>query len=1017
MRRISTVLAALVLTGAGAAPASAADDALVQTYHRVLLENTRFVESTWDDAIGSYPIADYQFVSTFGNAVLLHLGDYDADAAGVSRAELEDHTVRSIAYAAAHSRYVDPNGTWGGTVYWDAAFEAYFAAGAKLMWDQLDAATRRNVDAIIAGSADHIVALGADADTNFLAGDWRANTRMEEMGNRTMPLAAALAYLPDDAHASEWREWLDRWLESMDGLPAADQANATPVDGRPISAWTQAHNIFDTFIVENHGSYAPHYQASVGAYPGRDAAQFVIAGRPLPDALGKVANARELLATLQQLGTGAGVPAHLMVADRYHLYGRDVLPISYFATVLGDPYAAREERMLAAQLEPYVAYPPEGRLTKFSGEPKYEPEARAEVAMALLLHQWRGDVTPASEDAYFRHASGATDYGADVGLVAQQSPRAMAAAVTKAGYAKFAFMPQHDNWLFDISGASPSLLPAGSSVLGRTAHVYQRLRDGFDGTATMVRTPGGVAGYTTLPDGRVVYATSGTAADEGTLRVFNLDMPGVAGLDGDRTFTAADGSATLPGDAGGDGAVDAVPLPPTQARYVRMLGVQPATQFGYSAWAFEVRGPGSDADLALHRPTTASSDFGAGFTPEEATDGDPATRWAVARDQRSRADSWIAVDLGSVQAIDRVTLSWESAYGAEYRIQVSDDGQTWHDAAAVPPTATLRGNWLNVDGRAGFVIRNSANPIRVGPTSVTLSSGPAAGSAGMVIEGRPAEQPADTAHAAARPAPSGGPPTLKAALDDGYLSLFDLGNAAITGSELRIPQHDAVTLYRGRQRTEPGASVYEVTLAGADARLEPPRMLLSARGGGAPPADLTVHLDDSRTVRVANAAHAPARIVLRSSTTGDEQAVTVAGGQTRTVAFGGPRLPTDDLALARRTFPTWPLPAGMTDPERAVDGDPATAWLPGTGGRLVVDLGASHALSSARLLWSDGRVHPYELETSADGLTWSTAAAVKDGSHDRGIALAATARYVAVKVEDSASASAGLMTLAVSGND
>src|SRR6185436_19473474 len=69
--------------------------------------------------------------------------------------------------------------------------------------------------------------------------------------------------------------------------------------------------------------------------------------------------------------------------------------------------------------------------------------------------------------------------------------------------------------------------------------------------------------------------------------------------------------------------------------------------------------------------------------------------------------------------------------------------------------------------------------------------------------------------------------------------------------------------------------------------------------------------------------------------------VRVRPGRSRDVVVpGAPVTPTADLARGRGPFPTSPLPAGMTSPARAVDGDPRTAWRPGPAGRMVVDLGA-----------------------------------------------------------------------------
>lgn len=213
----------------------------------------------------------------------------------------------------------------------------------------------------------------------------------------------------------------------------------------------------------------------------------------------------------------------------------------------------------------------------------------------------------------------------------------------------------------------------------RSAHAYSRRRDGVDASATAVRTPTGVAGFTTLPDGTAVYATSGLAAGEGRLNVYNLSMPGVPGLDGSRTFTWSGGSTDLAG--GGDGGVDELRFPAVSGRYVRMYGVRAANQYGFSIWEMSVHN-GASANLATGRPVSASS-ADPNFPATQTVDGDPNTRWAVAVDQRTQP-GWLTVDLGSTQPIDRVTVNWEAAYATHYRVEVSNDGQNWQTAAQVP---------------------------------------------------------------------------------------------------------------------------------------------------------------------------------------------------------------------------------------------------------------------------------------------------------------------------------------------
>ena len=79
-------------------------------------------------------------------------------------------------------------------------------------------------------------------------------------------------------------------------------------------------------------------------------------------------------------------------------------------------------------------------------------------------------------------------------------------------------------------------------------------------------------------------------------------------------------------------------------------------------------------DLAEGKPTTASSvEPNTSFTPDLATDGYADTRWSS-----DHVDpSWLQVDLGSVQTVNRVVLAWEAAYGKNYQIQMSNDGTTW----------------------------------------------------------------------------------------------------------------------------------------------------------------------------------------------------------------------------------------------------------------------------------------------------------------------------------------------------
>lgn len=96
---------------------------------------------------------------------------------------------------------------------------------------------------------------------------------------------------------------------------------------------------------------------------------------------------------------------------------------------------------------------------------------------------------------------------------------------------------------------------------------------------------------------------------------------------------------------------------------------------GIETRSFRVVPPAVDGDnLAQGSPTTASSfQTFENLVPENATDGDAASRWASDWSD----PQWIQVDLGSVTSFDHVQLIWETSYGKSYQIQVSDDGENW----------------------------------------------------------------------------------------------------------------------------------------------------------------------------------------------------------------------------------------------------------------------------------------------------------------------------------------------------
>ncbi|MEV7098426.1 discoidin domain-containing protein [Amycolatopsis sp. NPDC051045] len=95
-----------------------------------------------------------------------------------------------------------------------------------------------------------------------------------------------------------------------------------------------------------------------------------------------------------------------------------------------------------------------------------------------------------------------------------------------------------------------------------------------------------------------------------------------------------------------------------------------------------------------------------------------------------------------------------------------------------------------------------------------------------------------------------------------------------------------------------------------------------------------------------------------------------------------------DLAAAEGRIepPRFTLRGPVPGVKAAVDDDPATAWRPGPGGRMVVDLGTVATVSAVELTWTPGRVPAAVVETSVDGITY-------------GVGSTGRARYVAVRTQ------------------
>jgi hypothetical protein len=102
----------------------------------------------------------------------------------------------------------------------------------------------------------------------------------------------------------------------------------------------------------------------------------------------------------------------------------------------------------------------------------------------------------------------------------------------------------------------------------------------------------------------------------------------------------------------------------------------------------------TQTNIALNQPATASSTYSGSYLPSYAFDGNLNTRWS----SQFVDPSWIYVDLGTTYNINQVILTWETAYGQAYQIQVSNDATNW---TTIYSTTTGTGGVNDLAGLSG----------------------------------------------------------------------------------------------------------------------------------------------------------------------------------------------------------------------------------------------------------------------------------------------------------------------------
>jgi hypothetical protein len=146
------------------------------------------------------------------------------------------------------------------------------------------------------------------------------------------------------------------------------------------------------------------------------------------------------------------------------------------------------------------------------------------------------------------------------------------------------------------------------------------------------------------------------------------------------TLTAAGDPAIATASVAADGKVSVV-LSGTGAlgsMAVSLIAKDKAANETPVAFMIHVMDP-DRGNVALFKPSTASSLESAEYPAQYANDGNVKTRWA----SEYKDDQWLTTDLQGSFRITKAVLNWEAAYGKTYEILGSMDGNAWTVLASV----------------------------------------------------------------------------------------------------------------------------------------------------------------------------------------------------------------------------------------------------------------------------------------------------------------------------------------------
>ena len=415
-KRTGLVSAALALVLAVMIPRAGAmtEAELVQLYLEVVESAVDVYEPLWCDDSVRVPGGGFFDVRGYGNwtpghkgyagvvtvpangmiafcyAVLLTETDQSAfGRARVPRSVLLDHARRSIRWCCLTSVYVEhpipfifedtnkaflQGKSWRRKAGYRADVVGWLTLAAAILWDELDADTRRLVEDVMVGGA-----IGKRQERKWQFVQAGNHDQVKQDMSSTMGAAFMFPRRTDSA------TFMDAVREDGIDLVATlhDRNCGAVADGSPVSEWARDWNLYQDYTSDHHG-WAQIWYGSDLIFEGRLYIEILarLAGRPVPETFTYPGNGFDGVAEwVKRLYLPPGEPASVHGVEYDSYYGSGLLAYAYGAVHQQDPVAAAMEERAALLLRRHCVAVPQY---------DYHRNSWAKAGVAYLLHRYGG---------------------------------------------------------------------------------------------------------------------------------------------------------------------------------------------------------------------------------------------------------------------------------------------------------------------------------------------------------------------------------------------------------------------------------------------------------------------------------------------------------------------------------------------------------------------------------------------------------------------------------------------------